>query len=228
MISRVLFAMLLLSWTSQCMAGLVISEIMNNPSSANDGVTSGSDEWFELFNSSGTSIDLSTVKFDDDADASDGATLNGALLSGRYAIVANRSKAIWEGLYGTLPFNTLFVQLADPWNVLNNATGDTVSLYSTTSATNFFTLTYGASTNGTSLQYTGTSVANVTPYSFMAGRWQNATNSPGGTSGDKHSAGTGSLQAAPEPASISLALIAGGGLAAMVRRKKKTQNVGAV
>ncbi len=215
----------LVGFASRCEAGLVISEIMNNPSSSRDGVTKASDEWFELFNSSGKAVDLGTIRFDDDDDASDGVLLNGKLDTGGYAIVANVASDFWQKLYGELPKGTLFVQLGNPWNVLNNKGGDTLSLYDTTIKENFFTLTYGDSKDGRSLEYMGTSSVNVSPYVYSPEAWQVAEFSPGGASGDFHSAGYSNLRAAPEPASFALLGIAGLGLTTAIRRQRQRREI---
>ena len=158
-----------------CQAGLVISEIMSRPSGG-----TANNEWFELFNSSGASVNLSTIKFDDAANASAGTFLSGALGTGKYAIVTSLTSASWVSLYGALPTGATVIQVSKAlWN-LGNAS-DTLTLYNTVTSQNFFSLVYGTSTTGRSLQFTGTSQALVAPYSFTPGRWQNATSSPGGT-----------------------------------------------
>ncbi len=154
---------------------------------------------------------------DDDANASDGATLNGSLGSNKYAIVANLSQATWVGLYGGLPTGTLFVQLPNPWNVLNNGPGDTISLYNTVTSSSFFQLDYTSSTNGRSLGYTGTTVSGVSPYSAL---WVHTTTVGGGSSGDRHTAGSSNIQSAPEPASFALLGLAAFGLFTVVRRQR--------
>ncbi len=188
-------------------AGLVISEIMSKPS----GGTSNN-EWFEVFNSSGGSINLSTIKFDDAANASAGTFLSGTLGSGKYAIVTSLSSASWVSLYGALPSTATIVTVSKTlWN-LGNAS-DTLTLYNTLTSQNFFTLSYGTSTTGTSLQFNGTSASLIAPYSFTAGKWQNATALPGGSLGSRHSAGSSNLRVtAPEPATWAILCLASLGL----------------
>lgn len=197
-------------------AGLVISEIMSRPSGG------AATEWFELFNSSGTSVNLATIKFDDAANASAGTFLSGTLGTGKYAIVSGQTSAAWIARYGALPTGTTFLQVSKTlWN-LGNAS-DTLTLYSTVTSTNFHSLAYGTSTTGRSLQYTGTSSGLVAPYVFGTGRWQNATSSPGGSSGNFHNAGRGNLRAAPEPTAWAMIGIAGLGLITVVRRQRHGQ-----
>ena len=216
LISCLLSAFVILSGSSVCQAALLITEIMNNPSGT-DGTVSNSQEWFELFNSNATVVNLGNIKWDDDLDASDGQTLSGILTRGQYAIVANLAKSTWEGFFGALPAGTIFVQIPNPnWQVLNNASGDTISRYNTTTATNFLTTSYGTTTNGVALQYAGTR----TPYLVGPSAWTNATTIGGGTSGDKHSAGSSPLHATPEPASFALLALAGFGLAVVIRRQR--------
>ena len=125
-------------------AALVITEIMYKPSGVNKtnaNTAATSDEWFEVFNAGPSSVNLANIKIDDDADASDGISLNGTLGSGKYAIVANNTAANWATVFGTLPVGTLFVQPAGIWNSLADG-GENLTLFSTLTGTNFFTLNY--------------------------------------------------------------------------------------
>lgn len=194
----------LLCGTAQ--ADLVITEIMVNPSGARDDVASNSDEWFEILNT-GTAVDLSTVKYDTDADASNGTALSGTVASGGYLIVGNRNASAWQAAFGALPVGATYLQIS-PWKILAN-TGGTLTLFDTTTSTNFFSLNYGSTTNGASLQFTGNDANTVSPYVFGVNQWQNATTSPGGNSGDFHSAGSSNIQASPEPAAVLLMVLSG-------------------
>ncbi len=207
--------------TPDCDAALVISEIMSRPSGG------ASTEWFELFNSGGTSVNLSTIRFDDAANASAGTTLSGTLATGKYAIITAQSSAAWTARYGALPSGASIVTVSKSrWDLGNGS--DRLTLYNTVTASNFFSLTYGASTTGRSLQYTGTSSGSVSPYVFAAGRWQNATSSPGGSSGNFHNAGQSNLQAAPEPAAWAMIGLAGLSMITVVRRQRHTQQATSV
>ena len=242
--SLLTFAVVTLACTLPASGGLIISEIMYKPSGANN--TTPSDEWFELFNSGPSTVDLTTIKFAHSTDASSGVTLNNGvqiisqtpttttagtgLNPGSYAIVGNKSLSAWQTVFGNLPVNTTYVQL-NTWTNFADG-GENIALYSTISATNIFSINYThPQKNGVSVQFVGTDTSLAQPFSFSAGRWQDATTSGGGTSGDKHSAGTGGYtftsapsgptgpSTAPEPASVALLLVAGTGVAAFVRRK---------
>lgn len=115
-----LFAVIWLAQPAVSCAGLVISEVMSAPSSKADDVEKDSDEWFEIFNSSGAARDLSEIQYDTDDDAIDGVSLSGKLASGACSIVANQSVDLWQELYGKLPKETLFIQVDSPWKVLSD------------------------------------------------------------------------------------------------------------
>jgi hypothetical protein len=231
-----LFAVAIHSGSLQ--AGLIISEIMYKPSGANN--TTPTDEWFELFNGGTSTVDLTTIKFKDAADASTGITLNNGvrltsptttvastgLAVGAYAVVGNKSLAAWQTVFGSLPVGATYVQLGTWSNFADG--GEPLTLYSNTTSTNIFSIDYThPQRNGVSVQFVGTNAALAQPFSFTAGRWQDATVSGGGTSGDKHSAGYGTLSVspstAPEPASLALMGIAGAGLSFVARRRKQNQ-----
>lgn len=249
---RILSTLLLLTavavQSAPAQAGLIISEIMYKPSGANN--TTPTDEWFELFNSGPSTVDLSTIKFAHSTDASTGVLLNNGsrvtsqsptvataatgLAAGAYAVVGNKTLTAWQTVFGNLPVGASYVQLSTWTNFADG--GENLTLFSTTTASNFFTINYShPQRNGVSVQYVGTNAALAQPFSFAAGSWQDATVAGGGTSGDKHSAGTGTLSftsppsgpsgpsTAPEPASLALMGIAGAGLSFAARRRKKSQ-----
>lgn len=205
----------ILTGSTEACAGLVISEIMNNPS-GNDG----SREWFEIFNTNHLSVNLGTIRYDDDSNASDGQLLSGTLLGGHHAIIGSMTQSSWETRYGTLPSGAIYSRVTSWQSLGNGIFGDTISLYSTVSSTNIFSITYGSSTAGRSLNYTGSTSGLVTPYSYSAGRWQNATTRPSGST-DYHTAGMSNLQAAPEPTSLALAGLAAAGLAVASRLQRR-------
>lgn len=237
----ILSLILCLSCNGLCSAGLIISEIMYKPSGTNNSTPS--DEWFELFNSGPSTVDLTTIKFSHSLDASSGVTLNNGvkvtsqtpstttsagtgLAAGAYAIVGNKTLTAWQGVFGNLPVGTTYVQLSTWTNFADG--GEDLTLFSTVSTTNFFSVNYShPQRNGVSVQYVGTDPALAQPFSFTTGRWQDATTAGGGTSGDKHTAGTGGYSftttpsTAPEPASLALMAIAGAGLTTVIRRKKQ-------
>jgi hypothetical protein len=237
-----LSAFVVLSGTAQ--AGLIISEIMYKPSAQNN-TTPTSDEWFEVFNSGPSTVDLSTIKFAHSTNASTGVLLNNGsrvtsqtpstattastgLAAGAYAVIGSKTLSAWQSVFGNLSVGATYVQLGTWVNFADG--GEDLTLYSTSTASNFFTVNYShPQRNGVSVEYVGTNAALAQPFSFTAGKWQDATTVGGGTSTDKHTAGTGSLaftsppaspSSAPEPASLALMGIAGAGLSFATRRKK--------
>lgn len=218
-----LLSVIVLMQSTFAQGGLVITEIMANPSSTRDDVLVNCDEWFEIYNTGPSSVDLSTIKFDNDSDASDGEFLSGSVAAGAYAIVGNRNQPTWEAEFGTLPVGTTYVHVHGAgidWQPLANG-GGTLTLYDTATTSNFFGLNYGTTTDGVALQYVGSNPALVSPYVFSPTNWQNATTSPGGNSGDLHSAGVSNINAnaTPEPAAVLLMVISGLALLWSVRSK---------
>ena len=215
--------------STQCDAGLVISEIMSFPSGKGDDVEKNSDEWFEIFNSSHDAVDLSTIRFDNDLDAKDGVDLNGKLESGQYAVVSDKTRDEWQKMYGELTEKALFVHVNDYWKILTNNGENGVSLFDIKAEKNIFELIYQESKPGRSLEYTGEYAEKVSPFVYGDGAWQLANFSPGGSSGDFHSGGYGNLSVdsvistAPEPASYALMGLAGLGLYFVTRRQRLAQ-----
>ena len=207
-------------------AALVITEVMYKPSGTNGGTT-GSDEWFEIFNSGSGTVDLGTIKFDDDSNASDGVFLSSvptSLAVGQYAIVANKNQAGWEARYGTKPSSALFLQPSGNWNPLDD-NSDTMSLYNTVTGLSVFSMTYNniAIPSGVSIYFSGTNPALIgNPNTFLnqPGAWQKSPTNLGPAT-DKHSGGSGSIQtqSAPEPAAWAMMGIAAIGLVIVISRR---------
>lgn len=242
-LSRLLLLAAFAVLSGSAQAGLIISEIMYKPSASNN--TTPSDEWFEVFNSGPSTVDLSTIKFAHSTNASTGVLLNNGtrvtsqtpsttttastgLAAGAYAVIGSKTLSAWQTVFGNLRVGATYVQLGTWTNFADG--GEDLTLYSTSTSSNFFTINYThQQRNGVSVEYVGTNAALAQPFSFTTGKWQDATIVGGGTSTDKHTAGTGTLaftsppsspSSAPEPASLALMGIAGAGLSFVTRRKK--------
>ena len=229
LISCLLFAFVFVGLAQVSQAGLVITEVMYKPSGTNGGTTN-SDEWFEVFNSGAGAVNLGSIKFDDDANASDGVLLSAAPLSlavGQTVIIANKTQALWEARYGAKPSGALFLTPAGNWNPLSD-NFHTMSLYNTVTSTQIFTMTYNniAIPNGVSIYFSGTNpalIGNANPFVNAPGAWQKSPTAFGPAT-DKHSGGTNiGLQSsnAPEPAAWALMGMAAIGLAVAVSRQRQ-------
>ena len=120
-------------------AEIIISEIMFNPSYASDTYS----EWIEVYNASGSSVNLDGLVVDDDDGSSGTVESSAVIAAGGYALLGCRDASSWgyvdssgvdvitpDGFYGSSPgFSN---SSADEVFVANTAgTIDTAALYDT-------------------------------------------------------------------------------------------------
>lgn len=195
------------------------------PSTRNGLPSGGSNEWFEILNSGPTSVNLSTIRYDTDGNASNGTLLGGTLASGRYAIIGNRTLTQWQAAFGTLPGTAIYFQ-ATAWKILYNDQyaypSESLDLYSTTTNSEIFSIRYPNPKIGRSFQYVGASTAGISPFLLDSTHWVVSSSTPSGSL-DAHSAGSSSkLRAAPEPAAVFLTALSCLGLIVAVRQQRTT------
>ena len=196
-------------------ADLVITEAMSSSVHTN---TAANADWWELFNSGASDVDLTGYSWDDNSVTPGSADFNGlTIAAGTYLIVCGETlgaEQAWRDVWG-IAASVPVVNLGGTEFQSFSSAGDEIHLYSP-ALVELAAVTFGAATAGYSFEWDATGASLGLSVIGENGAFQ-ATSSGGGVSGpDVGSPGAGA--AIPEPATAALLAL---GAAALLRRRRR-------
>lgn len=180
-------------------ANLMITEVMSSSSHTN---TVANGDWWELYNSGASDIDLTGYSWDDNTATAGSADFNSVtILAGSFLIVCQETvgaEQAWRDVWG-IAAGVSVINLGNTEFQNLGSTGDEVHLYSP-ALVELASVVFGAATAGFSFEWDTAGNSQALSVSGENGAFQ-ATPSGGGGP-DVASPGTG--QAIPEPATLLL------------------------
>ena len=196
-------------------ADLVITEVMSSSVHTN---TVANGDWWELFNSGASDIDLTGYSWDDNSATAGSADFNNVTIAaGTYLIVCQETigaEQAWRDVWG-IAASVPVINLGNTEFQNFGSTGDEVHLYSP-ALVELAAVTFGAATIGFSFEWDNAGTSLGLSVIGENGAFQ-ATASGGGVTGpDVGSPGTGA--AIPEPGTAALLVL---GAAALLRRRSR-------
>lgn len=198
-----LAAIAALFMTSSASADIIITEIMQNPSAVSDA----NGEYFEIFNSGGSDVDLNGWTISDDGSDSFDITSSTIVGAGQYFVFGlNGDTGTNGGVNVDFVYSGMFLSNSDDELILTDADTNEVDRVEWDNGSTF------PDPNGASME-----LINIAADNNVGSNWAEATASFG--DGDLGTPGSANSVAVPEPASAAvLGLVALGGL--FVRRRK--------
>ena len=186
----------ILGWVLSAQADLVITEVMSSSSHTNSAANG---DWWELYNSGTSSIDLTGYSWDDNTATAGSADFNGLTIGAGQAIIICQetigAEQSWLDLWGLSGVTLLNLGNTEFQNF--GSTGDEIHLYDT-SSNQITSVSFGAATAGYSFEWDTSGTSLGLSVNGENGAFQ-ATSSAGGGP-DIASPGV----AIPEPGTLAL------------------------
>jgi hypothetical protein len=143
--------MMLLSASLMSRANLVITEVMSSSSHANTAVDG---DWFELYNSGASAVDLTGYSWDDNTKTAGSADFNGLTIGAGQAIIICQEglgkEQLWKDLWGLSGVTVVNLGNSEFQNF--GSGGDEVHLYDSSSV-EIASVSVGAATLGYSFEW---------------------------------------------------------------------------